>query len=236
MPRSTRPLQEHPEVLPVPPVDPQERYLHLKRCNKEGVSISTLLSRVPNTQGVKGITKFKEYEKNTSTPQEQFNSVNQTTQFNIYNFIPNFTIFNNYMNAHERVTHSHTMHYCSRAFTEGYASAPKYTPHSESSRGKLLGLSPQGSLSLLNSPHTGFHFSSLFHFFPFHTLFTIFMILFIYLFFSHNHDAMNATIPMFLNNSTISTFPNNPIKQFHTLQFPIISQINIKKKIAYQQS
>ena len=167
MPRSTRPLQEHPEVLPVPPVDPQERYLHLKRCNKEGVSISTLLSRVPNTQGVKGITKFKEYEKNTSTPQEQFNSVNQTTQFNIYNFIPNFTIFNNYMNAHERVTHSHTMHYCSRAFTEGYASAPKYTPHSESSRGKLLGLSPQGSLSLLNSPHTGFHFSSLFHFFHF---------------------------------------------------------------------
>ena len=47
--------------------------------NKEGVSISTLLSRVPSTQGVKGITKFKEYEKNTSTPQEQFNSVNQTT-------------------------------------------------------------------------------------------------------------------------------------------------------------
>ena len=29
----------------------------------------------------------------------------------IYNFIHNFTIFNNYMNAHERVTHSHTMHY-----------------------------------------------------------------------------------------------------------------------------
>ena len=46
------------------------------------------------------------------------------------------------MNAHERVTHSHTMHYRSRAFTEGYTSAPKYTPYSESSRGKLLGLSP----------------------------------------------------------------------------------------------
>ena len=41
------------------------------------------------------------------------------------------------MNAHERVTHSHTMRYCSRAFTEGYASAPKYTPHSESSRGNF---------------------------------------------------------------------------------------------------
>ena len=80
MPRSTRPLQEHPEVLPAPPVDPQERYLHLKRCNKEGVSISTLLSRVPNTQGVKGITKFQIiYEKNTSTQQEQFNNINQTT-------------------------------------------------------------------------------------------------------------------------------------------------------------
>ena len=73
MSRSTRPLQEHPEVF-LAPVDPQERYLHLKRCNKEGVSISTLLSRVPNTQGVKGITKFQRIRK------EHFNTTGTIQQ------------------------------------------------------------------------------------------------------------------------------------------------------------
>ena len=75
MPRSTRPLQEHPEVLPAPPVDPQERYLHLKMCNKEGVSISTLLSRMPNAQGVKGITKFQRIRK------EHFNTTGTIQQY-----------------------------------------------------------------------------------------------------------------------------------------------------------
>ncbi|RVW60605.1 hypothetical protein CK203_055481 [Vitis vinifera] len=36
MSSSTGPLQEYPEVFPAPPVDPQERYLHLKMYNKEG--------------------------------------------------------------------------------------------------------------------------------------------------------------------------------------------------------
>ena len=123
------------------------------------------------------------------------------------------------MNAHKRVTHSHTMHYRSRAFTEGYASAPKYTPYSESSRCKLLGLSPYGSLSLLNSPHTGFYFSLLFYFFPFHTLFTIFITS------SHNHDANECH--NFQNFSIISTIPIFPIIQqnkFSTLKFLKISQ------------
>ena len=66
-------------LLPAPPVDPQERYLHLKRCNKEWVSISTLLNRMPNTQGLRGLLSSKDYEKNTSTQKEQFNSINQTT-------------------------------------------------------------------------------------------------------------------------------------------------------------
>ena len=97
MSSSTRLLQEYPEVFPAPPVDPQERYLNLKMYNKEGVSISTLLSRVPSTQGVKGITKFKEYEKNTSTPQEQFNSVNQPHSLR-YKF---YTQFHNIQQLHE---------------------------------------------------------------------------------------------------------------------------------------
>ena len=133
------------------------------------------------------------------------------------------------------MTHSHTMHYCSRAFTKGYASAPKYIPHSKSSRSKLLGLSPQGSLSLLNLPHTNFHFSSLFHFFsfffPFHTLFTIFIIS------SHNHDA-NECHEVNHPHSKVSTilhkFLANPniikitiIPQFQS--FPIIPIISILK-------
>ena len=40
------------------------------------------------------------------------------------------------------LTLNHAMHCHSRAFTEGYASIPKYTPHLESFRSKLLGLSP----------------------------------------------------------------------------------------------
>ena len=62
------------------------------------------------------------------------------------------------------MTHNHTMHCCSQAFTEGYASIPKYTLYSESSWGKFLGLSSYESLSLLNSPHTDLYFSLLFHF------------------------------------------------------------------------
>ena len=125
------------------------------------------------------------------------------------------------MNPYECVTHSHTMHYRSRAFTERYASAPKYTPHSESSRGKLLGLSPYGSLSLLNLPHTSFHFSSLFYSFPFHTLFTIF-------FSSYNHDA--SEYHKLQNSSIISTIPIIPTfsitqqNKIFTLKFPKIHQ------------
>ena len=78
-------------------------------------------------------------------------------------------------------------------------------------------------LTRASTSHLYFIFSHFIHFSQ-----SSWFYLFIF-FFSHNHDAMNATIPIFLNNSTISTFPNNPIKQFHTLQFPIISQINIKK-------
>ena len=78
MSSSTGPLQEYPEVFPAPPVDPQERYLHLKMYNKEGVSISTLLSRVPSTQGVKGITKFQRIRKghfNTKGTIQQYQSI-----------------------------------------------------------------------------------------------------------------------------------------------------------------
>ena len=75
MSHSIRPLQEHLEVLTAPPVDPLERYLHLKMCNKEGVSISTLLSTMPNTQGVKGITKFQRIRK------EHFNTTGIIQQY-----------------------------------------------------------------------------------------------------------------------------------------------------------
>ena len=41
----------------------------------------------------------------------------------------------------QMLTRNHAIHCRSRAFIEGYASAPKYTLHSESSQCKLLGLS-----------------------------------------------------------------------------------------------
>ena len=74
------------------------------------------------------------------------------------------------MNAHERVTHSHTMHYCSRAFTEGYASAPKYTPHSESSRGNFWVFHPRDLspfLIRLTRAFTFHHYFIFFHFIHF---------------------------------------------------------------------
>ena len=67
--------EEHPEVLPALFMDPQEWYLHLKICKKEGVNISTLLSRVSNTQGVKWITKFQRTQK------ERFNTTGTFQQY-----------------------------------------------------------------------------------------------------------------------------------------------------------
>ena len=134
----------------------------------------------------------------------------------------------------QMLTRNYTMHCHSRAFTKGYVSVPKYTPHSESSRGKLLGLSPQGSLSLLNSPHTSLYFSSLFIFLfllPFHALFTVLIIS------SHNYDA-NECHEVNHPHSQVSTilhkFLANPniikitiIPQFQS--FPIIPIISILK-------
>ncbi len=73
MPRSTRPLQEHPEVLPAPPVDPQEWYLHLKRCKKEGVSIPHYSIACLTPKGLKGLLSSKntkrtlQHHRNNST-------------------------------------------------------------------------------------------------------------------------------------------------------------------------
>ena len=135
------------------------------------------------------------------------------------------------------------MHYCSRAFTKGYASVPKYTPHSESFRGKLLGLSPQGSLSLLNSPHTGLYFSSLFHFF---------LSFFHFIHFSHLLSFLHTTrmqmnvmrlitlIHMYhqyhwnYNHTTFQNFPTIPIisilkyNYFSTTKLPKIFQKILK--------
>ena len=96
----------------------------------------------------------------------------------------------------QMLTHNHVMHCCFRTFTEGYTSLPKYTPHSESSRGKILGLSPQGSHPLLNLPSLGsFHFLFFFsfHFCHLRGLFILISLshndFFNFSFSSHNHDA-----------------------------------------------
>ena len=92
------------------------------------------------------------------------------------------------MNAHERMTDSHTMHYCSRAFIEGYASAPKYTPHSESSQGNFWVFHPRDLSPFLIRLTRAFTFHHYFIFFPFNTFFTIFIIS------SHNHDEEHPEV------------------------------------------
>ena len=96
----------------------------------------------------------------------------------------------------QMLTRNQTMHCCSWVFIEGYASLPKYPPHSESSQGKLLGFSPYGSHSFLNLPSLeSFHFSFLFsfHFCPFRGFFILISVshnhFFNFSFSSHNHDA-----------------------------------------------
>ena len=70
-------------------------------------------------------------------------------------------------NMMQMFTRNQAMHCCSQPSTEGYTFVPKYTPHSESTLGKLLCLSHKGPYSLFNSPSRGsFHLSFLFSFLP----------------------------------------------------------------------
>ena len=94
------------------------------------------------------------------------------------------------------LTHNHAMHYYSWAFIEGYEFVPKYTPHSKSSRVKLLGFSSYVYHFLirpLQGPSIS-HFSFLFIF----AIFRVFSFSFSFhttisskkkKFSSHNHDA-----------------------------------------------
>ena len=135
---STRPLQNligHSEVLPTPLVDPQEWHLHIKRCKKEGVSIPHCSVGCLTPKGLMWITKFQ-----MNTKETFHHHWSPTFLIFIIIIIPQFSTIK--WNTHGHVTHSHTMHCRSRAFIDGYASVPKYTPHSESSQGKLLGISP----------------------------------------------------------------------------------------------
>ena len=121
----------------------------------------------------------------------------------------------------QMLTRNQTMHCCSWVFIEGYASLPKYPPHSESSQGKLLGFSPYGSHSFLNLPSLeSFHFSFLFsfHFCPLWGLFILISISSIFSFSSHNHDEYEVRS----NHILISTifqdiFLFTPI-MFHNFQ------------------
>ena len=78
------------------------------------------------------------------------------------------------------------MHYRFWVFTEEYASIPKYTPNSKSSRGKFLGLSLRDltpfliRLTRTFTFHYYYYYYYYFHFMHFSQFF---------IFSSHNHDA-----------------------------------------------
>ena len=117
----------------------------------------------------------------------------------------------------QMLTCNHAMHRRSRVFTEGYTSIPKYTPHLESSRGKLLGLSLRDLTPLLNLPPLGsFHFFFPFNFCPFRGLLILISISYNHFFnlsfSSHKHDAYEvqshhiSTPIIFQDNSIYSHY------------------------------
>ena len=133
----------------------------------------------------------------------------------------------------------------SQAFIEWYASASKYTSHSESSQGKLWVFHPRDLSSFLirlTRTFTFHHYFIFFFLFPFHALFTVFI------FSSHNHDANEChevnhphsqvspilhkfpTNPNIIESTIIPKFQNFPtIPIIPILKYNYFSTIKLKK-------